>query len=94
MPLAVYLARSGHKVSGSDRSFDQKKSLSKFAALVEAGITLFPQDGSGIDSDTDFLVVSSAVEDTIHVCSAERTPGKRIFLRVSCFLSSRAGEDE
>ena len=65
MPLAVYLARSGHKVSGSDRSFDQKKSLSKFAALVEAGITLFPQDGSGIDSDTDFLVVSSAVEDTI-----------------------------
>lgn len=65
MPLAAYLAQAGHPVSGSDRSHDQQKSLRKFAALSEAGITLFPQDGSGILPGTDCLVVSSAVEDSV-----------------------------
>ncbi len=81
MPLAVYLAKAGHKVCGSDRSYDQKKSLSKFDALSGAGICLFPQDGSGIGPDTDLLVVSSAVEDTIPDVRAAKERGLPIVTR-------------
>ncbi len=65
LPLAVYLAKSGAAVYGSDRSYDQGTSPDKFAALEATGIRLFPQDGSGISETTDFLVVSSAVEDHV-----------------------------
>jgi UDP-N-acetylmuramate--alanine ligase len=65
MPLAVFLQRSGAHVLGSDRSYDQGKTLEKFKALQDLGITLFPQDGSGMTSEVDRLVVSSAIEETI-----------------------------
>ena len=65
MPLAVFLQRSGAKVFGSDRSYDQGKTPKKFKALQDAGITLYLQDGSGIGPEVDRLVVSSAVEKTV-----------------------------
>jgi UDP-N-acetylmuramate--alanine ligase len=64
-PLAQLLLQKGHRVFGSDRSRDQGKLPEKFAALEKTGVTLFPQDGSGITSQVDCLVVSSAVEPTI-----------------------------
>ncbi len=65
MPLAVLLKRSGAHVLGSDRSYDQGKNPEKFKALQDLGITLYPQDGSGVAARVDRFVVSSAVEESI-----------------------------
>ena len=65
MPLALLLAEKGHLVAGSDRSYDQGKTPEKFEKLISAGIELLPQDGSGISKDIDYLVVSSAVEESV-----------------------------
>ena len=63
--LAVAIKGNDIEIKGSDRSLDQGKTPEKFETLRKQGITLFPQDGSGIDENTDLLVVSSAVEETI-----------------------------
>lgn len=63
--LARLMRASGHTVYGSDRSYDQGKSLERFKLLEEEGFKLFPQDGSGLTDAVDYLVVSSAVEDRI-----------------------------
>lgn len=65
LPLAVILKGMGHRVSGSDRSYDQGRMPEKFAWIAAQGIALFPQDGSGITKDIDAVVVSKAVEDTV-----------------------------
>jgi UDP-N-acetylmuramate--alanine ligase len=64
LPLALILAARGASVSGSDRSYDQGKTPDKFAWIESQGMTLYPQDGSGVSS-ADILVVSTAVEDSI-----------------------------
>lgn len=63
-PLAQLMAAWGHQVQGSDRGFDQGKVPELRARLRSAGITLLPQDGSGIVAGLDRLVVSAAVEDS------------------------------
>lgn len=63
--LAQILKLSGHEVQGSDRNFDLYKDLENKKALEDIGIKIYPQDGSGLSSDIDFLCVSTAVEDTI-----------------------------
>lgn len=63
--LARLVAAQGHIVLGSDRSYDQGQSPEKFQQLINEGFKLFPQDGSGLDSKVDHLVVSSAVEQRI-----------------------------
>lgn len=65
LPLAVILKGLGHRVSGSDRSYDQGRTPEKFGWIQAQGITLFPQDGSGISKDIDAVIVSKAVEDTV-----------------------------
>ncbi len=65
LPLAVLLHKSGHKIFGSDRSYDQGKNHDKFQSLKDIGIHIVPQDGLAIDKNIDILVVSSAVEKTI-----------------------------
>ncbi len=63
--IALYLQQSGHRVCGSDRSFDRNENESIRQLLGSTGIRLFPQDGSGVTTDVDTLVVSTAVEDSI-----------------------------
>ena len=65
LPLALILRGQGAEVAGSDRSRDQGRTPEKFAWLESLGFTLFPQDGSGIASADQTLVVSAAVEDTV-----------------------------
>ena len=48
LPLALILAGHGVRVSGSDRALDQGRTAQKFDYLRARGITLFPQDGSGV----------------------------------------------
>ena len=62
--VAQFLAFSGGKVSGSDRYFDQGRNLEVKTSLEKLGITISPQDGSGITEDTAEVVVSTAIEDT------------------------------
>ncbi len=65
LPLALILRGMGAQVAGSDRSRDQGRTPEKFAWLESLGLTLFPQDGSGITSAEQVLVASAAVEDSV-----------------------------
>ena len=62
--LAQMAAGGEYTVSGSDRDFDrgQKKGLKE--KLEQAGVVIYPQDGSGVTENTYRLVVSTAIEDT------------------------------
>ncbi|MHC4455418.1 MAG: Mur ligase domain-containing protein, partial [Planctomycetota bacterium] len=61
--LAQIIRSKGSLVSGSDRRNDKKQTLEVFKKLESQGIELYPQDGTGIDSTLDFVVISSAVEE-------------------------------
>ncbi len=65
LPLAEIVAAAGHRVAGSDRSLDQGRLTTKFAALAARGISLHAQDGSGIVSCEQIVVASAAVEATV-----------------------------
>jgi UDP-N-acetylmuramate--alanine ligase len=60
--LAQLRALAGDVVTGSDRLADQDGLGSEGARLKTAGISLFPQDGSGVARDTARVVVSTAIE--------------------------------
>ena len=64
LPLASIVRASGAKVAGSDRSLDAGRVASKFAYLRSLGISLFPQDGSGLQPGMT-LVTSAAVEENV-----------------------------
>ncbi|WP_237478519.1 glutamate ligase domain-containing protein [Lichenibacterium dinghuense] len=80
-PLAAIVRARGARVAGSDRSRDQGRTPEKFAALEARGFTLFPQDGSGLTSADQILVVSAAVEDTVPDVVAARRAGASIVTR-------------
>src|SRR6185295_10944630 len=81
LPLALILRTHGAAVSGSDRAFDQGRLAQKFGFLAANGITLFPQDGSGVTSADNIVVTSAAVESTIADVEAARRVGARLMLR-------------
>ena len=56
--VAQLAAHGGYSVSGSDRATN----LEIFQCLEKQGITIVPQDGSGITKETDFVVYSTAIE--------------------------------
>ncbi len=64
LPLAAILRAGGARVAGSDRSLDAGRLASKFEYLRSLGISLAPQDGSGL-AENMTLVTSAAVEETI-----------------------------
>lgn len=63
--LAQILKLSGFEVCGSDRNFDLGHDLSTKEKMQKMGISIYPQDGSWVDSDLKWLCASTAVEDTI-----------------------------
>jgi len=63
--IAQYLAGTGKTVSGSDRYFQPGLFNDTRDKLEAAGIKCFLQDGEGITDQTDLVVVSTAVEDTV-----------------------------
>ncbi len=65
LPLAQLLVAMGARVEGSDRAHDQGRTPEKFAALRAGGVTLWPQDGSGVRAAEQILVASAAVEETV-----------------------------
>ncbi|MEE6206454.1 MAG: Mur ligase family protein [Alphaproteobacteria bacterium] len=73
--LAQILKLSGYEVQGSDRNFDLNRDLENKKALEKLGIKMYPQDGSGITGDLDYLCASTAVEDTIPDIKAAKEKG-------------------
>jgi UDP-N-acetylmuramate--alanine ligase len=63
--IAQYLHGVGKEVSGSDRFFKEGEYNEIKEKLEAEGIRCFVQNGEGITSATDLVVVSTAVEDTV-----------------------------
>ncbi len=79
--LAQYLAGSGKNVSGSDRYFKDGELNDTRSKLEAAGINCFQQDGEGIHDETDLVVVSSAIEDTVYEVHKAKKLSKPIVKR-------------
>jgi len=62
--IAQYLCGTGKKVSGSDRLFDKNQKMLIQEQFEKMGIDCFYQDASGISSDVDVVVVSTAIEES------------------------------
>ncbi len=60
--IAGFMADKGHIIVGSDRAFDRNVDHALKKTFQSRGITIVPQDGSGIDDTFDFTVFSTAVE--------------------------------
>jgi UDP-N-acetylmuramate--alanine ligase len=63
--IAQYLKGIGKNVAGSDRFFKEGEYNETKDKLEAEGITCFLQNGQGITNDTDLVVISAAVEDTV-----------------------------
>jgi UDP-N-acetylmuramate--alanine ligase len=80
-PLALIIQARGGRVEGSDRALDQGRNGERFDFLRARGVTLHPQDGSGIRRDSQILVTSAAVEETIPDVQAARHVGAAVTTR-------------
>lgn len=60
--IAAFMAEKGHDVSGSDRLFDRVPSHKLKEKFRSLGVSIVPQDGSGINRSLDLAVFSTAVE--------------------------------
>jgi UDP-N-acetylmuramate--alanine ligase len=87
LPLALIVRAAGAAVAGSDRALDQGRTAAKFDFLRQAGVALFPQDGSGLASAGQVLVVSAAVEDSVPDVQAARRLGAPILTRAELLAS-------
>ncbi len=81
LPLAMIVQSRGGRIDGSDRSRDQGRTPEKFAWLAAHGVTLHPQDGSGLTDPDQIVVATGAVEDTVPDIAAARCVGARIVTR-------------
>jgi len=63
--IAQYLSGNNKNVSGSDRYFKDGEFNETKEKLEAEGIKCFLQNGDGISAETDLVVVSTAIEDTV-----------------------------
>jgi UDP-N-acetylmuramate--alanine ligase len=63
--IAQYLAGIQKNVSGSDRYFKEGEFNDTRVKLEAEGINCFLQNGDGITAETELVVVSTAIEDTV-----------------------------
>ena len=81
LPLAMIVQAKGNRIEGSDRSRDQGRTPEKFAWLEAHGVTLHPQDGSGVTRPDQIVVATGAIEDTVPDIGAAKRAGARIITR-------------
>lgn len=81
LPLALIVQARGGRIEGSDRSRDQGRTPEKFAWLEAHGVTLHPQDGSGVTRSNQTVVATGAIEDTVPDIGASKRAGARIVTR-------------
>src|SRR5919198_3515202 len=80
-PLALIIQAKGGRVEGSDRALDQGRNAEKFDFLRAQGVSLHPQDGSGVRRPDQILVTSAAVEETVPDVQAARRIGATVITR-------------
>ncbi|MDF7797991.1 Mur ligase domain-containing protein [Pontiellaceae bacterium B1224] len=89
--LAQLAALSGYKVTGSDRAYNPDAEV--FQCLENLGVSIFDQDGSGIDKSTQQVVFSTAIESgNPDLIKAEEQSIP--LLHRSEFLKQLIGDDE
>ena len=81
LPLAMIVQAQGARIEGSDRALDQGRTPAKFDWLRAHGVTLHPQDGSGVTRPDQIVVATGAVEDTVPDIGAARRAGATIVTR-------------
>lgn len=70
--LASVLVSRGWRVSGSDRAHDVIRNTPAIRLLIDQGVKLYPQDGSGIEPSLDQVIISTAIEETVADLSKAR----------------------
>ena len=81
LPLALIVQARGNRIEGSDRALDQGRTPEKFDWLRAHGVTLHPQDGSGVTRPDQIVVATGAVEETVPDIGAARRVGAIIKTR-------------
>lgn len=81
--IAQYLSGNGKQVSGSDRLFLSPDNQYIKSQLEQERIRCFIQDGSGIDAQTEVVVISTAIEETNIEIVKAKSLGIPIILRAS-----------
>ncbi|MEI6219284.1 MAG: Mur ligase family protein, partial [bacterium] len=89
--LAQVLLAQGWEVSGSDRFSDAGEDLVVINKLRAAGVSIVPQDGSGISSGSCTVVASSAVEESNPDIVAAARHGARVLGRAEMLARLVAG---
>ncbi len=79
--IAQYLAGTGKNVGGSDRYFKEGEYNETKEKLEAEGIQCFLQDGTGITDQTELVVVSTAIEDTVFEVQKAKQLGIAIMKR-------------
>jgi UDP-N-acetylmuramate--alanine ligase len=79
--IAQYLAGIGKQVAGSDRYFQGGMTNDTRQKLEAAGIRCFVQNGEGITGNTELVVVSTAIEDTVEEVQKAKQLGIPILKR-------------
>ncbi|MFN3838845.1 MAG: UDP-N-acetylmuramate--L-alanine ligase [Brevundimonas sp.] len=81
LPLAMIVQAQGAAIEGSDRALDQGRTPQKFDWLRAHGVTLHPQDGSGVTRADQIVIATGAVEDTVPDIGAAQRVGAMIKTR-------------
>ena len=81
LPLAMIVQARGAAIEGSDRALDQGRTPEKFDWLRAHGVTLHPQDGSGVTRADQTVIATGAIEDTVPDIGAAKRAGATIKTR-------------
>jgi len=81
LPLAMIVQARGAVIEGSDRALDQGRTPEKFDWLRARGVTLHPQDGSGVTRADQTVIATGAIEETVPDIGAARCAGATIKTR-------------
>jgi UDP-N-acetylmuramate--alanine ligase len=79
--IAQYLSGTGKNVAGSDRYFKVGEYNETKEKLEAEGIQCYLQNGEGITRETDLVVVSTAIEDTVAEVQKTKSLGIPIIKR-------------
>ena len=85
--LATALVKSGDAVTGADRT----PGTPNVRFLESLGVKVFPDDGSGIDAETDEVVVSTAIEEANPGLRKARELGIPVTHRAKALARTLAG---
>ena len=91
--LAVALRSIGDEVSGSDRALRSPEAAlsGNFPLLASLGIKCFPDDGSGVDSSLEEIIVSTAIEDDNEALLKAKSLGMPVTHRAKALSAALGG---